>query len=153
MTTRSGGLRLRLLIGASAAVLVVAACGGSPTATTAPASAPPAAATDEPPSGESPSAPTGEIDLFNTDYAPADGADGGTAIVGDWQEATQFNPYYLTQVTEANVASADVGDPRDVHPRLQVRAGPRGRDPDPRERRRQGAGRQRRRDDRHLEAA
>ena len=27
-------------------------------------------------------------------------------IIGDWQEATQFNPYYLTQVTEANVASA-----------------------------------------------
>src|SRR4029078_8290914 len=67
---------------------------------------PPPAATDEPPSGESPSAGTGEIDLFNTAYAPADGADGETAIVGDWQEATQFNPYYLTQVTEANVGSA-----------------------------------------------
>ena len=26
-------------------------------------------------------------------------------IIGDWQEATQFNPYYLGQVTEANVAS------------------------------------------------
>jgi ABC-type transport system substrate-binding protein len=37
---------------------------------------------------------------------PEQGADGGQAIVGDWQEATQFNPYYLTQVTEANVASA-----------------------------------------------
>ena len=107
MTTRTGGLRLRLMIGASATVLVVAACGSSPTATTAPASdAPPAAATDEPSSGESPSAGTGEIDLFNTDYAPSEGADGGTAIVGDWQEATQCNPYYLTQVTEANVASS-----------------------------------------------
>jgi peptide/nickel transport system substrate-binding protein len=107
MTTRTGGVRLRLMIGASAAVLVVAACGSSPTATTAPASdAPPAAATDAAASGESPSAGTGEIDLFNTDYAPGDGADGGTAIIGDWQEATQFNPYYLTQVTEANVGSA-----------------------------------------------
>ena len=26
-------------------------------------------------------------------------------IIGDWQEATQFNPYYVTQVTEANIAS------------------------------------------------
>ena len=44
--------------------------------------------------------------LFGTTYAPADGTDGGTIIVGDWQEATQFNPFYLGQVTEANVASA-----------------------------------------------
>ncbi|MCI0345654.1 MAG: peptide ABC transporter substrate-binding protein, partial [Chloroflexi bacterium] len=34
------------------------------------------------------------------------GVDGGQIIIGDWQEATQFNPYYLGQVTEANVASA-----------------------------------------------
>jgi peptide/nickel transport system substrate-binding protein len=108
MTNRSGGTRLRLLIGASAAVLVAAACGGSPSASAAPASAAASAAASQPPSGgESPSASgSGEIDLFNTAYAPTDGADGGTAIVGDWQEATQFNPYYLTQVTEANVASA-----------------------------------------------
>ncbi len=43
--------------------------------------------------------------MFDTTYAPAYGAPGGSIIVGDWQEATQFNPYYLTQVTEANVAS------------------------------------------------
>ena len=108
MTNRSGGTRLRLLIGASAAVLVAAACGGSPSTTAAPASAaPPASASTQPSGGESPSASaSGEIDLFNTAYAPSDGADGGTAIIGDWQEATQFNPYYLTQVTEANVGSA-----------------------------------------------
>ena len=34
------------------------------------------------------------------------GTDGGQIIIGDWQEANQFNPYYLGQVTEANVASA-----------------------------------------------
>ena len=51
-------------------------------------------------------AAAGPIDLFGTAYAPADGTDGGTVIIGDWQEATQFNPYYLSQVTEANVASA-----------------------------------------------
>jgi peptide/nickel transport system substrate-binding protein len=105
MTNRSGGMRLRLLIGASAAMLVAAACGGSPSTTTTPGSAGPAASS-EPSAATSPSAPGGDIDLFTTGYAPDDGTDGGTAIVGDWQEATQFNPYYLTQVTEANVASA-----------------------------------------------
>ena len=68
------------------------------------------------------------------------GADGGQAIIGDWQEATQFNPYYLTQVTEANVAVGHVGDARDVHRRLQVRARPRRADPDARQRRRQVPG-------------
>ena len=48
---------------------------------------------------------TGEVDLFTTAYAPEAGTPGGTIIIGDWQEATQFNPYYLSQVTEANVAS------------------------------------------------
>ena len=58
------------------------------------------------PGGGSPSAPAGEINLFDTAYEPASGSDGGQAIIGDWQEATQFNPYYFTQVTEGNVASA-----------------------------------------------
>ena len=44
--------------------------------------------------------------LFGSAYAPADGTDGGTLIIGDWQEANQFNPFYQGQVTEANVASA-----------------------------------------------
>ena len=94
-----------------------------------------------------------DIDLFTTGYAPADGQDGGTAIIGDWQEATQFNPFYLTQVTEANVAAATWATLVDPDRRLQVRARPRRLDPDHRQRRRQGPGRQRRRDDRHLEAA
>ena len=50
--------------------------------------------------------PRGPVDLFGTTYAPEERhASGGTVIIGDWQEATQFNPYYLGQVTEANVAS------------------------------------------------
>ena len=49
--------------------------------------------------------PQRPVDLFGTAYAPEDGTPGGTVIIGDWQEATQFNPYYLGQVTEANVAS------------------------------------------------
>mgnify|MGYP003694717187 CR=1 FL=1 len=32
-----------------------------------------------------------------TTYKPDDGADGGTLIIGDWQEANQFNPFYLSQ--------------------------------------------------------
>ena len=104
MSTRSGGIRVRLLLGASALALVAAACGGSTTpSATATAATPTSTAA---PAGSSPSASTGEIDLFTSGYAPTDGPDGGTAIVGDWQEATQFNPYYLGQVTEANVASA-----------------------------------------------
>ena len=30
--------------------------------------------------------------------------DGGTLIIGDWQEANLFNPFYLSQQTEANAA-------------------------------------------------
>ncbi|HEX5828881.1 MAG TPA: peptide ABC transporter substrate-binding protein, partial [Candidatus Limnocylindrales bacterium] len=109
MTTSSGGSRRRLLAGVGAATLIAAACGGStpttdPGDTAAPATTAPAASDGASPSASAPG--TGEIDLFTTGYAPEEGAAGGTAIVGDWQEATQFNPYYLTQVTEANVASA-----------------------------------------------
>jgi peptide/nickel transport system substrate-binding protein len=92
------------------ATILVAACGGTST-TPAPASTAPTAAPAESsaaPSAEAPSesAGTGTVDLFGTAYAPNDAAaSGGTIIVGDWQEATQFNPYYLGQVTEANVAS------------------------------------------------
>ena len=88
------------------AVIVFAACGTaaspSPSAT-APASQPPAAS--EPPAGSaSPGAEV--IDLTNTEYEPEAGQDGGQIIIGDWQEANQFNPFYVGQVTEANVASA-----------------------------------------------
>ena len=107
MTSRPGGARLGLLIGASAAVLVAASCGGGVTPTgSAVATQPPSAASATPGGSTAPSAATGDIDLFTTAYAPEEGQDGGTAIMGDWQEATQFNPYYFTQVTEGNVVSA-----------------------------------------------
>jgi len=105
----AGGAR-RLALGAVA--LVVAACGASttPSSSPAPATAAPPTATSAPSAAPgasaSPSPATDVIDLFTTGYAPADGPDGGLAVIGDWQEATQFNPFYLTQVTEANVASA-----------------------------------------------
>lgn len=96
---------MRKLVGlfASAAILV-AACGGTST-TPAPTVAP---STSQPPASVTPSesAPPAVVDLFGTKYAPAAAAkQGGSIIIGDWQEATQFNPYYLGQVTEANVAS------------------------------------------------
>ena len=94
--------RLAALIGA--ATILAAACGsGTPSAEPGEfdrrQQRPPA--TNAPP----PSVANTEDDLFSTAYAPADGADGGSLIIGDWQEANQFNPYYLNQ-TEANVASA-----------------------------------------------
>jgi peptide/nickel transport system substrate-binding protein len=106
---------MRKLVGLFAgAAILVAACGGTsttpapttaPAATTAPTTAPVVTAA---PGTAAPATATPapeKVDLFTTTYAPAAGATGGTIIIGDWQEATQFNPYYLGQVTEANVAS------------------------------------------------
>jgi peptide/nickel transport system substrate-binding protein len=99
---------MRKLVGLFAgAAILVAACGGTSTtpapATTAPTTAP---VETTAPSSEAPSASPEAVDLFGSTYAPADATQtGGTVIIGDWQEATQFNPYYLGQVTEANVAS------------------------------------------------
>jgi peptide/nickel transport system substrate-binding protein len=97
------------LIGLFASTMVVfAACQGaaspspsSPTASTPATSADPGASASAP----APSASAG-VSLTDTTYKPEDGTDGGTIIIGDWQEANQFNPYYASQVTEANVASA-----------------------------------------------
>jgi peptide/nickel transport system substrate-binding protein len=103
---------MRKLVGLFAgAAILVAACGGTsntPAPTTAPTAAPATAApaTAAPASAApSESAAPAVVDLFGSTYKPADGKSGGTIIIGDWQEATQFNPYYYSQVTEANVAS------------------------------------------------
>jgi peptide/nickel transport system substrate-binding protein len=95
---------MRKLVGLFAgAAILVAACGGTSTtpapATTAPVESQPAESAGTPPPAETP------VDLFGTTYSPEAGTPGGTLIIGDWQEATQFNPFYLGQVTEANVAS------------------------------------------------
>jgi peptide/nickel transport system substrate-binding protein len=98
-------MRKRLVGLLASTVVVIAACQGaaspSPSASSA-ASQPPTSA--EPSASASGSG--GEvIDLTDTVYEPEEGVDGGTIIIGDWQEANQFNPYYVGQVTEANVAS------------------------------------------------
>ncbi|MBI3746693.1 MAG: peptide ABC transporter substrate-binding protein [Chloroflexi bacterium] len=84
------------LLGVSA--ILFAACGAaaspSPTAVATPAITPAPTPTPE------------KVDLTNTKYAPDAGKDGGQLLIGDWQEATNFQPLYLGQVTEANVASA-----------------------------------------------
>jgi peptide/nickel transport system substrate-binding protein len=52
------------------------------------------------------------IDLTTSSYAPKDGPAGGTLVIGDYEPASQFNPYYkgeqpyLGQQTESNLASA-----------------------------------------------
>ena len=97
-------MRKRLVGLFASTMIVFAACGtaaspspsaSTPTTSTAPASTEPAASPSE-----------AAIDLTKTAYKPEDGTDGGSIIIGDWQEATQFNPYYVGQVTEANVQSA-----------------------------------------------
>ena len=100
-------MRKRLVGMLAGAVVVFAACGtaASPSAS-APASAPAASTPVSAPASAPASASQGAIDLTNTSYKPDEGKDGGQLIIGDWQEANQFNPYYSSQQTEANVLSA-----------------------------------------------
>src|SRR3954453_21493022 len=98
------------LIGLFASTMIVfAACQGaatpSPTSSTTPPASQAPGGSGAAPSGSG--AATGDIpDLTHSNYKPADGPDGGQIIIGDWQEANQFNPWYAGQVTEANVLSA-----------------------------------------------
>jgi ABC-type glycerol-3-phosphate transport system substrate-binding protein len=79
-------MRKRLVGLLAGAVLVFAACGTaatpSPSASTA-ASTPPVSA----PASAPASASAAAIDLTNTTYKPEAGQDGGSIIIGDWQEA------------------------------------------------------------------
>lgn len=94
-------MRKPLLALLATTAIVFAACGGA--ASQAPA-------TDAPSTGPTTApTPTSEtVTLTGSDYATRvqAGTDGGQLIMGDWQEANQFNPFYEDQVTEANVASA-----------------------------------------------
>lgn len=94
-------MRKRLFGLLATTAIVFAACQGAAT----PSPSPSAAAPTAPPATAQ---PVEEVELFNSEYASKveAGTAGGTLIIGDWQEATQFNPFYLGQVTEANVASA-----------------------------------------------
>lgn len=66
----------------------------------------PSAAT-EPPSEAPRSTPSPEVvDVTASSYQPEAGADGGSIVIGDWQEARQFNPYVVDPRPEVAVASA-----------------------------------------------
>jgi peptide/nickel transport system substrate-binding protein len=99
-------MRKRLVGLLAGAAVAFAACQGAatPSPSTPTTSGPPASV----PGSVPPSVDTGEVNLFNSTYADRveEGTSGGQIIIGDWQEANLFNPYYLGQVTEANVASA-----------------------------------------------
>ena len=97
-------MRKRLVGLLASTMFVFAACQGAASPSPSASSAATPAGSVEPSTPASPSEEV--IDLTNTQYEPAAGTDGGSIIIGDWQEANQFNPFYLSQVTEANVASA-----------------------------------------------
>lgn len=80
------------------AAIIVAAC--SSPATTTPSN------TASQPAGTPVAPSTTAVNIFDSAYAPAAGTKGGQILIGDWQEANQFNPFYSGQVTEANVNSA-----------------------------------------------
>jgi peptide/nickel transport system substrate-binding protein len=91
-----------------AALLVLSACQGTATTTSTPGSST-GTTPSTAPGGSGPAASPSAFDsstLFGTNYKPDPGTDGGTIIIGDGQEANEFNPFYAGQVTEANVASA-----------------------------------------------
>ena len=95
-------MRKRLFGLLATTAIVFAACQGAATPT------PTTQGTPAPTAPPATPQPIEEVELFNSEYASKveAGVVGGSLIIGDWQEATAFNPFYLGQVTEANVASA-----------------------------------------------
>lgn len=93
-------MRNRLVSFLSVAVLVAAACSSStstPTAPPAPVATPTPAPVVTPVPTPSPT-PISDLNkaLFGTNYAPGAGKAGGTLVMGEWQPATQLNPFYTT---------------------------------------------------------
>ncbi|MEA2519774.1 MAG: peptide/nickel transport system substrate-binding protein, partial [Chloroflexota bacterium] len=87
---------------------IVAACQGTVTpsgsATVAPVSPRPGSSAASASAG--PSKAPGTADLFGTRYAAKAGPDGGSIVIGDVREANQFHPYFVTEDSDARVASA-----------------------------------------------
>jgi peptide/nickel transport system substrate-binding protein len=111
--TSAGTPALRRVLGTILAVaLLGSACGpDTPSPSGSQSPIPDASSADGSNSAAPPSA-VPAIDLTTSSYAPADGPDGGTLVIGDYQPANQFNPYYrgqgpyAGQQTESNLASA-----------------------------------------------
>jgi peptide/nickel transport system substrate-binding protein len=100
-------MRKRLVGLLAGAVVVFAACGtaASPSAS-APAASQPAVSGPASGPASAPASAPAEINLTGTTYKAEDGTDGGQMIIGDWQEGNNFQPYYESHQTEANVVSA-----------------------------------------------
>ncbi|GAC1664534.1 MAG: peptide ABC transporter substrate-binding protein [Candidatus Limnocylindrales bacterium] len=102
-------MRKRLVGLLGSAMIVLGACQGaaspSPSSQASTAPAPASTGPTQSATAASPSS-AASIDLTHSAYKPDAGKDGGKLIIGDWQEANQFSPYYVGQQTEANVASA-----------------------------------------------
>jgi peptide/nickel transport system substrate-binding protein len=79
--------------------LVFAACGSGATES-------PSTTANANPTGTPVAPTTAPVNIFDSTYNPDPGTSGGQILIGDWQEANQFNPFYSGQVTEANVNSA-----------------------------------------------
>ena len=98
-------MRKRLFGLLASTAIVFAACQG------AASPSPSASESAAPPPSES-AAPTESaaavVDLFTSTYPTrrVQGVKGGTVIIGDWQEANLWNPYYQGQVIEANIGTA-----------------------------------------------
>ncbi len=102
-------MRKRLFGLLAGTMFVFAACGGAASPSPSATQASEAPSGSQPASAEpSASGTAGAPDLFGTKYKDerTDGTAGGEVIVGDWQEATLWQPYYQGQVVEANIATA-----------------------------------------------
>jgi peptide/nickel transport system substrate-binding protein len=94
-------MRKRLVSVLAVAAMVAAAC-SSTTATPTP-TAPPAATPTPPAVTPAPTpTPLSDLDkaLFGTNYKPAAGKTGGTLVMGEWQPASQLNPFFTTAFTD-----------------------------------------------------
>lgn len=92
-------MRKRTLALLAITSIAFAACGSA-------ASNPPSTSPTTPPVTAAPTPTPETVSITDTKYAPEAGTNGGTLLIGDWQEANNFQPYYQGQVTEANVTSA-----------------------------------------------
>jgi peptide/nickel transport system substrate-binding protein len=82
----------------STAVLVFAACSNSATPSPIVQPTTPAATAVVTPAPAATPTPNSDLNaaLFGTNYKPGPGTPGGTLIMGEWQPATQLNPFYTT---------------------------------------------------------
>jgi peptide/nickel transport system substrate-binding protein len=86
----------RLLGLLSIAVLVAAACSSSTTTPTPAATTPPVTTAPAVTPVPSPTLSSLDQQLFGTNYKPGPGKPGGTLVMGEWQPATQLNPFFTT---------------------------------------------------------